>query len=587
MSLGVERARNGKYREERVQADRWARACVWLIALALPTAGLACVLASFVPYSLVLGALQNQFGVALTAKHLNPEVYSQKRFDLRMAGVSLTLLAAVVFLYRRPSIESLAVQYTSLIRGWHRFGRLTRDAIRRADPIAAIYVLAVTTIGLVIRLVGMREPIRFDESVSYLDYASKPLYLVTSLYIAPVNHIFHTVLVHFTTEVFGGQLWAIRLPALVAGTLLIPLTYSFAGLFYGKVSGVVAAALVSASPVLVDYSTNSRGYTIVCCCTLLLFLLAALILRKSNSFLFVLLAVIAAIGLFTIPTMLLPAGAVLVWVMVSVRTRRACYLKRFGKVVSAAVVLAACLTLFFYTPVLMVSGWRSLAANSYVKGLARSSFVFQNLSYFGQTWRLWNAGLPKWLAILLIMGFALSLLLPTRKSGAQRIFIATSVLWFLVVLLCFRFAPFPRVWLFALPIYFAAAAAGWVSVTEWVFAASPRVLMYVELGSLLFLTLFMFRAVSKKVPVSDETGICSDANDVTDFMIRHEIGFDNVYRTPVCNMPMAYYYLRKTHGELQKIRVIPSRQSPNELGNLNPVAWVFVNSSEGTRLTAC
>ena len=49
-------------------------------------------------------------------------------------------------------------------------------------------------------------------------------------------------------------------------------------------------------------------------------------------------------------------------------------------------------------------------------------------------------------------------------------------------------------------------------------------------------------------------------------------------------MPMAYYYLRKNHGELQKIRIMPSRQSPSEQGDLNPVAWVFVNSAEGDTL---
>jgi hypothetical protein len=197
---------------------------------------------------------------------------------------------------------------------------------------------------------------------------------------------------------------------------------------------------------------------------------------------------------------------------------------------------------------------------------------------------LWNAGLPKWLAILLIVGFVLSLLLPSKKSADQRILVGTSVVWFLVVLLCFRFAPFPRVWLFALPMYFAGAAAGWAYLTESICGPSSRALLYVEFGAVVFLMFFIARAVSNKVSVNDETGICSDANDVTDFMIHHEIGFDSVYRTPVCNMPMAYYYLRKNHGELQKIRIMPSRQSPSEQGDLNPVAWVFVNSSEGDTL---
>ena len=207
--------------------------------------------------------------------------------------------------------ECLAVNLSYLRRGWIRSVNRARFAFRHADRMKAFELMGVTVVGLVDRLVYLFQPLRFDEAVSYLDYASKPVYLLLSLYIAPVNHIFHTLLVHFSTRLFGDHVWSMRLPALIAGTLLIPLTYLFADQFYGRVPALVASAFVAISPVLIDYSTNSRGYTIVCACTLLLFLIGRLLLFKADPVLFLLLVVTASIGLFTIPTMLLPAVAVL------------------------------------------------------------------------------------------------------------------------------------------------------------------------------------------------------------------------------------------------------------------------------------
>ena len=575
-----------KFSSEHAAAARWARGCVWLVVFGLAIASGICVFGSYVPYTSVVGALQRQFGAALTAKHLSPLSYRQKQMELRLAGGSLLLLAIAGWMFRTVAVGWFTRRLLSLLRGWGRFSRAAIEAIRTSKPASIIYVVLVTIVGLVMRLSALSEPIRFDESVSYLDYASKPLYLVVSLYIAPVNHIFHTVLVHFATAIFGPQTWAIRLPALIAGTLLIPLTYLFADLFYGKAAGVISTALVAISPVLVDYSANSRGYTIVCCCTLALFSIAALLLRKSNPFLFALLAVIAAIGLFTIPTMLLPAGAVLAWAVVSASARRARYLKAFLRMMMASVMFTAAITLLCYTPVLAISGWRSLTANSYVKGLGRSSFISQNVSYFVQTWHLWNTGLPRWLTIALVVGFVLSLVLPIRKSAPQRILVAVSAVWFLFVLLVFHFAPFPRVWLFALPIYFASGAAGWSYAAECINVALPRAMVWIQAGAFVFLTFFMFHAFIRKVAVNDETGVCTDANAVTDFMIQNNIGFDRLYRTPVCNMPMAYYYLRKRHAELEEIRVLPSRQaaSGQSQKEADQLAWVFANTPEGDTL---
>ena len=58
---------------------------------------------------------------------------------------------------------------------------------------------------------------RFDEAFTFLRFASQPLLEGLTTYAEPNNHLFHTLLVHISTSLFGDQPWAIRLPALLAG----------------------------------------------------------------------------------------------------------------------------------------------------------------------------------------------------------------------------------------------------------------------------------------------------------------------------------------------------------------------------------
>ena len=104
---------------------------------------------------------------------------------------------------------------------------------------------------------------RVDEAATYLFYVRKPpLYGLVS-YTLPNNHVFHTLLVSVSTFVFGNHPWAIRMPAFLAGVAMIPLAFAAGRRIHGDAAGLITAAFVASSSVLIEYSTNARGYTIV------------------------------------------------------------------------------------------------------------------------------------------------------------------------------------------------------------------------------------------------------------------------------------------------------------------------------------
>src|SRR5919204_3963186 len=107
---------------------------------------------------------------------------------------------------------------------------------------------------------------RGDEAFTYTEYASLPWFVALGDYTYPNNHLLHTLLVHGAARLLGPEPWALRLPAFVAGVLLVPATYLAARALYGPTTALIAAGLVSASGWLTLYATNARGYSLVLLC---------------------------------------------------------------------------------------------------------------------------------------------------------------------------------------------------------------------------------------------------------------------------------------------------------------------------------
>jgi hypothetical protein len=130
------------------------------------------------------------------------------------------------------------------------------------------FLLPITVV--ILALLFLFQPMRYDEAYTFTHFASTPLYLALSNYSSTNNHLLNTLLVHFSYILFGNHPWALRLPTLIAGWLLVPGTYLVTRTFFGKHAALLAAALVASSSALILFSANARGYTLMALFFLLL-----------------------------------------------------------------------------------------------------------------------------------------------------------------------------------------------------------------------------------------------------------------------------------------------------------------------------
>ncbi len=330
--------------------------------------------------------------------------------------------------------------------------------------IAAVLVMMV--LGVIYRLEYITSSLHHDEAYTYVAFAHS-FFSAISDYHLPNNHVFHSILVFFSTSIFGIEPWAVRLPAFTAGVLLIPAVYWLAKRIYDRWTALGAALLVAWLPMLIDYSTNARGYTLLALITLLCFTLGDIVRKERNSFAWVLIGLLSALGFFTLPVMLLPFGILFVWLFISNQVEGSGpYHSRLDFFLhwSAAGFGAAILTLLFYTPILVYSGSQKLFANDFVASVPWRDLLATLAYRFTETWAEWTYRLPVWAGILIALGFILSLVFHRQLSNLRVPLQGTALLWIVVVILVQRPNAWPKVWLFLLPLVLIWAAAGTIGL---------------------------------------------------------------------------------------------------------------------------
>lgn len=338
----------------------------------------------------------------------------------------------------------------------------TKAARKVEDTYIRLTVGALTVIGALVRLVYISQPLRYDEIITFFSYtASKPVALALAKNNPPCNPLFHTLLVNISTRIFGNAEWAIRLPVFLAGVIAIPLAYVVFKKLFNKWVGLITAALVTASSMLITYSTNARAYSVQSVLVLVLLLLAVQVKGKRSTWGWVLIVVFATLSFYAMPTTLYFFGAIAIWLALSsllgdTAENRWLFL---GKLTGSCFAIAV-LTLILYIPVFQKSGLATVTANPMVKPLPLSYFIEGTARLAADTWKSWNLNLNPVFGLLLAMGLVASVVFHRRMSKDRVNLVLVIIGWSALLLLLQRSVANERHWLPLLPIYFGFAAAG-------------------------------------------------------------------------------------------------------------------------------
>lgn len=328
---------------------------------------------------------------------------------------------------------------------------LTSRLRQHVSDKATLYTLCcIVAIGIIVRLFYISQPMRYDESDTYVNFATLSFIDIFRSFASTNNHILHTLCVAVVTKLGGAAPEIIRIPAFVFGVLMIPLVFLLASEVYDTNAGLVAAALTAASSCLVEYSTNARGYTLLLDLTLVALLYAHRLRREDIRSLWLALGVVGALGFLTSPIMLYPFGTVALFLLLSILVGDVGYARRQGLAhLALACGLGAVLTVLFYLPALLSS---PVFDQPHLQPMAVQTLYARFLDPFFVSGYLWTRDMPPVAIGVFVVAFAASLALHWKISRHKVPVVACVLLWVFITTVFYHVVPLTRVLLFALPI---------------------------------------------------------------------------------------------------------------------------------------
>jgi len=525
-----------------MQSLRPEKAIATLLVVLILCLGIAALAFSWLP----LNSLQAWLADSAfdgKADFLTMERHQKLVAGSRMMGAALIVIASIFWLLRRHMANLIKELLTGLGEIIHDLLATIREDRKREGVWHLVILAFVICSALGLRLLYVGLPIRYDEATTYMEYASKPIPVLLSYYSSPNNHIFHSLLVHASTWLFGNDVWAIRLPAILAGWLIVPASYLSFRLLYDNRVGLAAAALTAVCPALVEFSVNARGYTLATLFFMILLALMAHLHEKHNPAGWVLVCLFSALGLWTIPVMAFPVAVACAWWLLSPPPGQRFLSWPRVKPLFLAMAIGAFLTAILYIPVVLGSGWEMLWSAS---GAANRESIHQLMvnaliAPWDLTTRYWPGILAIALGGLALLGFLAHWVIPHRGAWIGFALIAGSYL----VLFVFRSNPFVRVWLFATPVILGICAVGLTWLLQRLDFISHSKIAFGAAIVMLICGLGFITALSPGISTSEEGSTLRHGSDIAKRIALQWQSGDTVLTACPVDEPLAYHFKRQ------------------------------------------
>jgi 4-amino-4-deoxy-L-arabinose transferase-like glycosyltransferase len=315
-------------------------------------------------------------------------------------------------------------------------------------------ILLLILAGAALRVHMASLPITYEEARAFELFSSRRLSTIVTDLTDPLNHILYNLLAKWSVDIFGVGRFILRLPALLAGVLMMPVLYLFTRAMFNRYIAMLALALVASSAPLIEYSALAHGHSITWLCLVVALALGRHFAQQNNAMSAVLIALFLALGMWALPAMLYPALAVLLWLLFYILMRYEGSLRPRLMLLLLTVVLVLVFTFLFYLPVIAKYGIGQIMDPD--QQAARSWKIFQR-DHADGIFALWAAISDTTGSILAVAGLVVIMVSAFISTKYRALLFAVPLTAIPLVLMMARVAP-PETWYYTL-IYFHLGTA--------------------------------------------------------------------------------------------------------------------------------
>ncbi len=508
---------------------------------------------------LSIGAIVLSFALLLISRQpvlsgvlnfLHPSNAWEKREDvigMILVGYGLLLFALGVFSYLTSlKFSTLLSQGVARLKNiplaFKRTSAAIVDTHAGLGP-AATWLFLALAIGIAVRSYFLSQPMRGDEAFTFLNYVNGD-FLALFNYTAINNHVLNTLFIKASTLIWGVSPASIRFPDFLSGIAAIAFVFYFArSLSRDKNAGIFAALGTAVFPYLILFSTNARAYTVIGIFTLAIALFAfRYVGNPSSKSLVVLLAFLSALGMLTIPVMVLSAAGIFCWVVSLLFINKLALKAIFYQFIIPYGVWSAIFTFVLYTPVILASnGVEPIVANKFVKPFSWGEFFTLILPKTQVAFDQLVRDIPFVVLLAIFLLFAIGIYRAVRNRNWAVLLIMPSFFLAVVLIMLFqRQIPYDRTWVFIIPFILLVADFGLNLILE---RLSGRVQLLANAGlafaGLLFAVNLMSWNIIGRYP---DTSAFPEAPIAVQYLKPFLTEKDNVRATATGDWSVSFYF---------------------------------------------
>ncbi|MBF0312078.1 MAG: glycosyltransferase family 39 protein [Oligoflexia bacterium] len=467
-------------------------------------------------------------------------------FKFKFFLIAVVVLSVVMLLLRSKIKHYFSRVYRDFIDINNFFYSIIKKSIAK-DSMAYRCTFGIVLIfSCAIRLYYLNAPLRYDEAFTYNNYASKSLLIALSNYSAPNNHLFHTLLAHISTSLLGDGEWAIRLPAFFAGILLLISVYTFFRMIHGKYLAVVTLGLIGHNSYFIEYSTSARGYVFVGLFFFCIMIFVELLRKRQNEFLWFMIAVFAALGLYAIPTMVYCLGVVIAWAIIPLALERPRDWKKithFSGKLATYLVLGGVITIVLYAPI-FVTGFGSYSSKILLEKLPIDIVIRDLPQAISAIGLLWTRAMPDWARLVCSILVALGVFVGNKSLKNNFLLFCSILLPSLVIILVQRKIPFTRNWFFLFPVFAGFISMGIMLFLERLKEKKGYDFFIIAVVLMVFIPWMIFEWKQRSILSLSEDKTLLAAKEVSLYLRPLLSSEDRVMAKCPADAPLEYYFGR-------------------------------------------
>ena len=459
-------------------------------------------------------------------------------------------LLIILFLLKKQSCIQFIGSFFNEIRYYSmRLYRNTRSFFQSENKLHVVILLFMVFTGILIRLMYINRPVFHDEAKTFYSFISKSWVDAISNYYVPNNHVLHSILSRVFYVLLGNEEWVFRIPVFIFGILTILFIYIFSRRIYNKHIALILCALTINAIPLVSYSVNARGYIIVTLYFLILLCIVKTLREKGSILLWMLFVIIASLGVWTVPIMVMPLILLFIWYILNTTKSRL-----LSDVFTISLVGLACILLsfIFYSPVILRCGLGSIISNQYVQSQTLDAIIANLPNYVYDSWKFFTSGYFNGAQILIFLLFLTGIFYHLSYESHRKLLFSILLLM-IIVFFILKSLPFVRTLLFIHPVLGVIVASGIFSLCAFM---TDRMKFNME-KTINLVSIFLF--ILSTITCLKQNGIIEDSRDQTChqaekiiFDIKKSLSPNDMIETstPLAG-PIRYYLLKNNIDEKQ------------------------------------